>query len=118
MAIPSRLLGSGVPAQAAINICGDVAATLTATGSSATDALQLTATNNNVSTTASSTGVKLPPTEPGAIIYVRNSGLQTLAVYPPTGSTIDGTTSVNIATVKGCVFLAIGGTTWFTIQGA
>lgn len=118
MPIPSRLMGSGINAQAAVNICGDSANALTATGSSATDALQLSAVLNNIGTTASSTGVKLPPTEAGAVIFIRNTGAQTLTIYPPTGSTINGTTSASIATAKGIICFATTGTAWFTVAGA
>lgn len=118
MPIPSRLMGSGLAAQAAQNICGDVGDGLVAAGSSATDALQLSAANNQVATTTASTGVKLPPTEPGAVILVRNSGASTLTVYPPTGSTINGTTSASILTAKGAVFFATNATGWFSIAGA
>jgi hypothetical protein len=118
MAIPSRLMGSGVGAQAAQNICGDCSDALTATGSTAADALQLTSVNVNIGTTAASTGVKLPPTEAGAMVFIRNTGASTLTIYPPTGSTINGTTSATIATAKGIVCFATTGAKWFTIAGA
>ena len=68
---------------------------LTAAGSSISDALQLTATWNNVSTTGANTGVKLfdpsdanstPTTINGFQICVRNGGANNLKLYPPTGS--------------------------------
>lgn len=118
MAIPSRLMGSGLGSQAANNICGDVAAGLTATGSSASDALQLSAVNVQMSTVSSSTGVKLPPAEAGAVVLIRNSGLQTLTIYPQSGSTIDGSTSTTIATARGILLMATSNTTWFTLKGA
>jgi hypothetical protein len=76
MPIPSRVLAMGNSGGSTIAICGDGADALVATGSSATDALQLSAVLNIVATTAASTGVKLPPTEAGAEVAVANDGGQ------------------------------------------
>lgn len=118
MAIPSRVLASGNAPLATISICGDGADALTATGTTATDALQLSAVYNTVSTAAASTGVKLPPTEAGATVVVNNDGANTLTVYPATGSTIDGAASVTIATTKRRIFFGVTATKWTSILGA
>lgn len=118
MAFPSRVQGAGTSGGATTAICGDVQNNLTATGSSATDALQVNAAIVRVSTTAASTGIKLPAPEAGAMMFVRNAGASTLTVYPPTGSTIDGAASVTIATVKATLFVGTSGTTWVTLAGA
>lgn len=118
MAIPSRVQGSGTSGGAATAICGDVANTLTAAGSSATDALSLSAVHNRVSTTAASTGVKLVPAETGAIMTVANDGANSLTVYPQTGATIDGAASVSIATTKRRLFVGISPTAWVSILSA
>jgi len=118
MAIPSRVQGAGQSGGATTAICGDVGNTLTAAGSSATDALALSAVHNRVSTTAASTGVKLPPAEAGAIVTVANDGASTLTVYPQTGSTIDGGASVSVATTKRRLFVGISPTVWVSILGA
>jgi hypothetical protein len=118
MAFPSRVQGSGQSGGSAQAICGDVAAALTATGSSATDALQLSAAINRVSTTAASTGVKLPTAETGAMVMVRNDGANTLTVYPPTGSTINGSASNTIAAGKADLYFGTGTTTWVSLDGA
>jgi len=117
MAIPSRVLGSGNAPLAAISICGDAATGLTAAGTNAATALQISAVFNVVSTTASSTGVKLPPTEAGAMVAIFNTGAQTLTVYPPTGSTVDGTTSMTIATGKEALFFGLSDTAWYSLTG-
>jgi hypothetical protein len=118
MAFPSRVQGAGQSGGATTAICGDVSSNLTATGSSATDALQLSAVVSRVGTTAASTGVKLPAAEPGAMMLVRNAGASTLTVYPPTGSTVDGAASVTIATTKATLFFGPSTTTWVTLAGA
>ncbi|KPJ93106.1 MAG: hypothetical protein AMJ53_08055 [Gammaproteobacteria bacterium SG8_11] len=118
MSLPSRVLAAGSSPLLSTTICGDVGNTLTAAGSSTTDALQLAAVHNRVSTTASSTGVKLLPAEAGAIMTVANDGANTLTVYPATGSTIDGAASVSIATTKRRIFVGISPTVWVSILGA
>lgn len=118
MALPSRVLASGNAPLATVSICGDGADALTATGTTATDALQLSAVFNTVATAAASTGVKLPPTEAGALMVVANDGANTLTVYPATGSTIDGGASVSIATTKRRVFIGVTATKWVSVLGA
>ena len=118
MAIPSRVQGSGMSGGATTSICGDVGNTLTAAGSSASDALALSTVFSRVSTTAASTGVKLPTAEAGAFLVVANDGANSLTVYPQTGATIDGASSVAIATTKRRLFVGISPTVWVSILGA
>ena len=118
MAIPSRVLSAGNAPLSTEVICGDVANTLTATGSVLADALQLSAVINNVTTTAASTGVKLPPAETGAQVVVFNNGASTLTVYALTGSTVDAGPSASIATGKERIFFGISPTVWLSHLGA
>jgi len=117
--IPSRVLGSGLSQLSTVSVCGDGADAITATGTVAGDAYLLKNVFNNVSTTASGTGVKLPPTEMGAVIYVTNSGANTLTVYPyNTSSTINGTTSASVAANYTSIYYAATNTKWFSMTGA
>jgi hypothetical protein len=118
MAFPSRVQGAGQSGGATTAICGDVQAAVTAAGSSATDALSVSAVVVRSATTASGTGVKLPAPEAGAMMVVRNDGAETLTVYPPTGSTIDGAASVTIVAAKASLFFGTSNTTWVTLAGA
>lgn len=119
MPIPSRVLAAGNSGVAVQAMCGTGATGLTATGTSATDALQLSADWNTVATTASGTGVRLPPTEAGAMVCVYNAGANTLAVYPATGSTINaGASSLNVTATTRVLFIATSATTWISIAGA
>lgn len=63
-------------------------ASLTATGTGQSDALTLTAIINQVTTTASGTGVKVS-LGAGAWQMVYNGGANPLNVYPPSGATIN-----------------------------
>lgn len=117
MAIPSRVLGSGVNSLATVSICGDGADDLVAAGTSAGDALQLVSVYNSVDTTPPSTGVKLPTTEMGAVIMVANSGAHTLTVYPPSGSLLNGGSSASIAVNHASIFFAVSNTAWYSLNG-
>ena len=92
-----NLMGTGVPAETA-RVLGvqdvtsapayDITTTsLTATGTTIADALQLTRFYSNVGTTALNTGVKLPSAWPiGQMGIVYNGGANALNLYPPTSS--------------------------------
>lgn len=120
MPIPSRVLMSGNSPLATQSICGTTATGLTATGSTAADALQLSADFNEITTVSASTGVKLPPTEAGAVVAVYNRSGTTLTVYPnTTASTINnGATSLSVTTTQRVLFIATSATTWMSIAGA
>ena len=118
MAIPSRVLASGNSPLATISICGDGATALVATGSTAADALQLSAVWN-VFTTGSAGGAKLPPTEVGAMVGIRNDSGNTVTVYPSTGSTVNAAAaSVTLATAKTMILFATSATTWASVLTA
>ena len=118
MAIPSRVLGSGLSQLSTVSICGDGTASVTAAGTSAGNATQLTYVYNNVTTTSSGAGVKLPQTEMGETIIVRNGGANPLKVYP-----YDANSSINSAgfgTINvdcSAMFYAVSNTLWEELQG-
>ncbi len=118
MAIPSRVLGSGVNSLSTVSICGDGNTSVTAAGTSVGNATQLTFVYNNITTAASGTGVKLPQTEMGETIIVRNGGANPLKVYP-----YDANSSINSAgfgTVNAdcsAMFFAVSNTLWEELQG-
>lgn len=122
MAIASRLIGSGVPPQVAVNTVGDSASALTATGtSSQTDALGLSAAINEFTTTASNTGARLPVASPGDSIFVYNAGSQTLSVYGQAGEAIQNgavNSAFSVATNKGALFIKRSNTAWAAVLTA
>lgn len=118
MAIKAKLTGTGTaPANALVTV-GTVANSLTAAGSSQTDAYALGMDDYNVFTTvASSTGARLPSTlSAGDEIQVVNYGANTLSVYPPTGGKINNgsaNAAVSITANKSANFVTIDGTNFF-----
>jgi hypothetical protein len=110
MALITDLMGLGLPPELATKIATPTidalpvlpaGAALTATGSALSDALLLTATVNNVTTAAASTGVKLNANTPiGATVVVRNGGANDLKLYPSSASDqINGTTAGSAITL-------------------
>ena len=118
MTIPSRVLGAGAPQLMTVAICGDGVDGLTATGSTRADALQLTHVYNSIDTSTAGTGVKLPPTQMGATIYIANSGNSTIKVYPyEAATTINQTTSGSIAKDHTSILFAVTNSMWYSING-
>jgi hypothetical protein len=119
MTIPSRVLGAGAAQLMTVAICGDGVNSLTATGTTRADALQLNKVYSSINTAAASTGVLLPPTQMGAVIFVTNSGANTIKVYPyDVGTTINQTTSASIASNFSSIFFAVSATKWYSLTGA
>jgi|GEM_PF-942412 len=118
MAIPSRVLGSGVNSLSTVSICGDGNAAVTAAGTSAGDATAITFVYNNVTTTAAGAGVKLPPTEMGETIIIKNGGANALTVYPYSAdSTINNAAYGTINADCSALFYAVSNTLWEELQG-
>jgi len=115
-------MGSGLAAQAAVNICGDVSDTLTATGTTNADALGLNSAINRVTTAAAGTGVRLMVPESGASVVVVNSGANALLVYPGTGASINGLTvttgGFSVAAGGRALFVGTSSTNWFAVLSA
>lgn len=118
MAIPSRVLGAGVNSLATVSICGDGVSTATAAGTSAGNATQITYVYTNVNSAAVGTGVRLPQTEAGATVIVKNSTANPITVYP-----YDSNSSINNAgfgTINpDCsgMFFAVSNSLWEELQG-
>lgn len=118
MSLPSRVLNAGASPLVVISVCGEGADALSATGSSAGNALQLSSIINNVTTTPSGAGVMLPGCETGAEISVWNNGANALTVYGHGTDTIDGNASVSVASTKSRIFRGLSNTKWLSTSGA
>jgi hypothetical protein len=118
MAIPSRVLNSGVTQLSTVSICGDGNASVTAAGTSAGDATTLTYVYNNVTTAAAGSGVKLPPTEMGETIIVKNTTANPITVYPyNASSSINNAGFGTINPDCSAMFFAVSNTLWEELQG-
>jgi len=118
MTIPSRVLGSGVNSMSTVAICGDGGFGLSASGTTQSDAYQLNRVYNDVTTVASGSGVKLPITEEGEVIYITNSGANALKVYPyESTTTVDDGSSLTVNTHCSALLYAVSRTAWKALQG-
>lgn len=130
MPIKANILGSGISAQAATSLIGEVANTLTALGTTQLNALLLSKTTNNVVTVGGSgTGVILPPgtglgdqLQAGDWVRMVNyvSG-NAILVYPPFGGKIQNGTlnaSFSVAALKTATFTCIDGLNFFVTLSA
>lgn len=119
--ITSHILASGTSPMLAQTITGGGATGLIALGTNQATALQLSASQNVITTSSASTGVKLQATEAGNEVWIRNDSGQTITVYPfeTSGTTFNAAAStVTIATAKTMVLKAASSTVWMTILTA
>lgn len=110
----------------AVTFLGEVrytaGAALTAAGTLQSDALQLTASINQITTAASGTGVKLYASPAaGSFQVVYNGGANPLKVYPQTSGTINGLAAnagMLLPIKTACQFFAASSTAWVGIMSA
>ena len=117
MSLLTDLIGLGLPPEQANVLNSQTlssatalssSGSLTAAGSTITDALALTSFINLVGTAAASTGVKLPIDCPiGQCVYIANNGANSIKVYAQSSQTINtsitgatGTTVTNLQAVQ------------------
>ncbi len=118
MSIPSHIMSAGNSPLSTRSICGTCTTGLVATGTTQTDALQLSTARNVITTSSGSTGVKLPTCEEGAEILIYNLSGQTIQIYTreTTGVTMNaavaGSTGVAIGNTKTAIAFGSSATTW------
>jgi hypothetical protein len=82
MATARDIMKGGISAGQAKSINGQVAPTVTAAGTVISDAFDLVASVNVVTTAAASSGVQLPSCEIGDSVEILNLGANAVTVYP------------------------------------
>ena len=101
MARKRNMLSAGLSALAADAVGGTVQ-TVTLAGSSASDATKIHRSVVVIGT-SSAGGAILPASDAGDSFLIKNEGGNTCTLYPPTGATINTTTSLSVATAKSVV---------------
>ncbi len=94
---------------------------ITAAGTNQGSATALTTALNNVTTTASGTGIKLPAAVAGDFVTVYNNGVNTLKIYSASTETINGgsgATGISLVTGSSAVFNAISSSAWLSESSA
>lgn len=98
MALARQLMGAGFSAGQATGIHGGVQSAVSAAGTSQSDATELTASINVVTTAAAGSGVQLPAMDVGDTVSILNLGSGAIWVYPASSERIN-----NLATNIGFV---------------
>lgn len=101
MALAADMMRGGTSAFQARALNGAVAPSVSAAGTTITDATDLKATTNYVSTVASGAGVQLPSMLIGDDCIVYNGGANALKVYPDAATVGINQLSVGTATTLG-----------------
>lgn len=112
MSTAKKLLSAGAPVGLAQAIGGTVQ-TLTLAGSSATDATKVT--GEVVLISAGTGGLILPAADAGDTFLIKNESGNTATLYPPTGATINTTTSLSVPTAKSVLVFFSSNTKCHTI---
>lgn len=86
MPLAKEMMQGGTSAMQARALNGGTSATVTAAGTTITDAFDLTASLNIITTAASGSGVQLYNGEIGDSQEIMNLGANTVVVYPDTSS--------------------------------
>ena len=86
MPLALDMMKGGMSAGQAKGINGQLQSAVSAAGTAITDATDLTASINVVTTAAASSGVQLPSAEIGDEVEVLNLGANTLTIYPDSAS--------------------------------
>ena len=96
-----------------------VALALVAAGTTQANALALTADWNQITTTASGSGVVMPALVGGQGVLIANEGLNALNVYPPSASQIDAlgvNAAYSLASLKLQVYSFFSATQIYSLQ--
>jgi hypothetical protein len=93
---------------------------LTAAGTTITDALALTSFVNLVGTAAASTGVKLPVDCPvGQVVYIANNGANSIKVYAQSSQTLNttivGATGTTVTALQALQCIRQSSTNWMAL---
>lgn len=112
MAKRGKLMRMGFSAAQTEAMVGE-AGSLALAGSSASDAAKITA---ELTLLASGTGgAILPASDKGDTYLIKNESGSTCTLYPPTGATINATTSLSVATAKSVIVFFTSATACHTI---
>ena len=129
MALINDLMGLGLAGELAAVVSTETlssaptfssSGSLTAAGTTITDALALTSFINLVGTAAASTGVKLPVDCPvGQVVYIANNGANSIKVYAQSSQTLNttivGATGTTVTTAQALQCIRQSSTNWIAL---
>lgn len=115
MALARDIMRGGQSAQGARAINGQVQGSITAAGTTITDATDLVSSVNVISTVSAATaGVQLPTMDTGDWVIVYNAGANSVKVYPESSTVginqVTVGSSINLGVNTSCIFVKVSGT--------
>lgn len=115
MALAIDIMRGGTSAGTAKAINGSISNAISAAGTVITDATDLRASINRITTAAASSGVQLPTMLQGDSCVVHNAGANTLKVYPESSSVeinqLSAGTAMSLPVNTAALFFKTSGTT-------
>lgn len=124
MALALEMMRGGISAGGAkaINGAGGIQASVSAAGTTISDATPLVSSTNLVGTVAAGSGVGLPNSEIGdEVIVYNNQVTENLLVYPPSSATINqlsASTGMLLPPYTACKFKKLSATVWVAWKSA
>ena len=117
-----KVIGSGLSSLAVTAITQDVAASVSAAGTTQGTATELTAADNELTTVAAGAGVVLCSSlAAGDSQTVFNAGANAVKLYPPSGMKINNLATdapMSLGTNTGCLFQCVSTTRVFAVLSA
>src|SRR3990167_10399786 len=120
-ALVRNIMGAGVAAGLANVLLGDVQDSMTAAGTSQSDAQNIGAAIARFTTVASGAGAILPAGSVGDELLIINAGANALSLYPPIGHAINaGSTNAafSIPTASSTGFKRISNLLWIALDAS
>lgn len=116
MALARNIMRGGYSAGMAKAVNGAIATGLTAAGTTISDALDLNADTNVISTCASGAGVQVPACEVGDSVEIYNGGANACKVYPDSSTVqfnaLGAGNAFQLATNTSCYCRRVSATAW------
>ena len=122
MPLAADIMKGGTSAGQAKGINGQVAASVTAAGTVISDAFDLIASINVVTTAGASSGVQLPSAEIGDSVEILNLGANAVTVYPDSSSNrinqLTAGVGFSLGTNTSCVLRKFTSSRWMAYLSA
>lgn len=117
-----KVFGSGISGLSTQALCQDAKASISAAGTTQSDATELTNADNEITTVVSGSGVVLySNATAGDTQSVFNAGSNPLKVYPPSGQRINGlplNAHMYLGLNTGVILKKVSATRWFGVLSA
>ena len=122
MPLAREMMQGGTSAGQAAALNGQFNVSITAAGTTISDATDLLTSNNVITTAAASTGVQLPSAQIGDEVTILNLGANTVTVYPDSSSNrinqLTAGSGFALAANTACIIRRFTSTRWMAFLSA